>query len=180
MESSHHRSPEEAAAQPPLLPPPSTSAQSAAGSVTVLSRLYYGKYSRRGRTLTSNTGEMQKSYTTGREVEKLTLISKRIHNLLTEVKELDSSTSASKMSELESFIGLSAPDQIDIFPPKQSHTKGSVDGMYADFAGGIVNVAADGMYAGFAGAKNLGLCTSENESVLGKAQSSGHGDYLLL
>jgi len=55
-----------------------------------------------------------------------------------------------------------------------------VDGMYAGFAGAIVSVAVNGMYAGFAGAKNLGLCTSENESVLGKAQSSGHGDYLLL
>ena len=61
----------------------------------------------------------------GRDVEKLTLISKRIHNLLTEVKELDSSISASKMTELESFIRSSAPYQLDILPPKQSHTKGS-------------------------------------------------------
>lgn len=61
----------------------------------------------------------------GRDVEKLTLISTWIRNVLNEVKELDGSTSASKVNELESFIGSSAPDQIEILPPKQSHTKGS-------------------------------------------------------
>jgi len=47
----------------------------------------------------------------------------------------------------------------------------------AGYAGGIVSAAVDGMYAGFAVARNLGLCTSEIESVLGKAQSSGFVKY---
>jgi len=42
-----------------------------------------------------------------------------------EIKELNGSASESKMSELESFIGLSDPEQIDILPPKQCNTNGS-------------------------------------------------------
>ena len=54
-----------------------------------------------------------------RDLEKLTLVSKRIQNVLKEVKELCGSTSECKISELESFIGSSAPEQIDILPPKK-------------------------------------------------------------
>ncbi|KAJ8453240.1 hypothetical protein Cgig2_008124 [Carnegiea gigantea] len=61
----------------------------------------------------------------GRDLEKLTLVSKRIQNILKVVKELCGSTSESKISELESFMGSSAPEQIDILPPKQCNTKGS-------------------------------------------------------
>ena len=61
----------------------------------------------------------------GRDSEKLSLVSKAIHRVLKEMKELNGGTSESKMSELESFIGSSAPDQIDILPPKQCNTKGS-------------------------------------------------------
>ncbi|KAL9224157.1 hypothetical protein vseg_000221 [Gypsophila vaccaria] len=58
----------------------------------------------------------------------------------------------------------------------------SLKGLYpvgegAGYAGGIVSAAVDGMYAGFAVAKNLGLCTSDVESLLGKAQSSGVVKY---
>ena len=42
-----------------------------------------------------------------RDVHKLTLISQQIRKALKEVKESDGSTSASKMSELESFTGSS-------------------------------------------------------------------------
>ena len=38
--------------------------------------------------------------------------------------ELKGGTSASKAQELESFIGSSAPEQVQILPPKQSNTKG--------------------------------------------------------
>ncbi|KAJ8444809.1 hypothetical protein Cgig2_034044 [Carnegiea gigantea] len=60
-----------------------------------------------------------------RDPEKLILVGKRIQNILKELKELDGGTSESKMSELESFIGSSAPERIDIVPPKHCHTKGS-------------------------------------------------------
>jgi len=50
--------------------------------------------------------------------EKLTLVGKRTQNVLKELKELDGGTSESKISELESFIGSSAPKRIDILPPK--------------------------------------------------------------
>ena len=61
-----------------------------------------------------------------RDSEKLSLVSKAIHRVLKQkMKELNRGTSESKMSELESFIGSSAPDQIDILPPKQCNTKGS-------------------------------------------------------
>jgi len=48
----------------------------------------------------------------------------KVQNILKEV-ELSGSTSESKISELESFIGSSAPEQRDILPPKLSNTKGS-------------------------------------------------------
>jgi len=60
-----------------------------------------------------------------RDPEKLTIISKGIHSVMKEMKELNGSASETKMSELESFIGSSAPEQIDILPPKQCNTKGS-------------------------------------------------------
>jgi len=60
----------------------------------------------------------------GRDSEKLTVISKGIHKVIKEMKELNGSASESKMSELESFICLSAPEQIDILPSKQCNTKG--------------------------------------------------------
>ena len=59
----------------------------------------------------------------GRVPEKLTLISKGIQHVLKEVKDLNDSTNEGKMRELESFIGSSAPDQIDILPSKQCNTK---------------------------------------------------------
>jgi len=37
--------------------------------------------------------------------------------------ELKGGTSASKAQELESFIGSSAPEQVEILPLKQSNTK---------------------------------------------------------
>ena len=40
-----------------------------------------------------------------------------------EVKDLNDSTNEGKIRELESFIGSSAPDQIDILPSKQCNTK---------------------------------------------------------
>ncbi|KAJ8445970.1 hypothetical protein Cgig2_001288 [Carnegiea gigantea] len=61
----------------------------------------------------------------GRDPEKLSLVRKRIQSVLKELKELDGGTNESKISELESFIGLSAPEQIDILPPKYCHSKGS-------------------------------------------------------
>ena len=61
----------------------------------------------------------------GRDPEKLSLVTKRIENVLKELKELDGGVSESKISELESFIGSSAPEQIDILRPKYCHTKGS-------------------------------------------------------
>ena len=61
----------------------------------------------------------------GRDPKKLTVISKRIHSVLKEMKDWNGSASESKLSELESFIGSSSPNQIDIFPPKQCNTKGS-------------------------------------------------------
>jgi len=61
----------------------------------------------------------------GRDPKKLTLVGKRIQNVLKELKGLDGGASESKISELESFIGLSALERIDILPPKQCHTKGS-------------------------------------------------------
>ena len=45
-----------------------------------------------------------------RDPKKLNVISKRIHNVLKEIKELNGSARQSKMCELKSFIGSSAPD----------------------------------------------------------------------
>jgi len=61
----------------------------------------------------------------GRDPKKLTSISKGIHSVMKEVKEWNGIASESKMSELESFIGSSAPEQIDILPLKQCNTKES-------------------------------------------------------
>ena len=60
-----------------------------------------------------------------RDSKKLTLVGKRIQNVVKELKKLDGGTSESKMSELESFIGSSAPERIYILPPKHCHIKGS-------------------------------------------------------
>jgi len=60
-----------------------------------------------------------------RDPEKLTIVSKGIHSVMKDMKALSGSASESKMSELESFIGSSVPEQIDILPPKQCNTKGS-------------------------------------------------------
>ena len=62
---------------------------------------------------------------TGRDSEKLTLVSKGIYSILKELKESNGGTSESKISKLESFIGSSAPEHIDILPPKKCNTKGS-------------------------------------------------------
>ncbi|KAJ8421545.1 hypothetical protein Cgig2_028294 [Carnegiea gigantea] len=61
----------------------------------------------------------------GRDPEKLTIVSKGIQNVLKEVKDLDGATSESKISDLESFVGSSAPEQRDILPPTQCNTKES-------------------------------------------------------
>ena len=61
----------------------------------------------------------------GRDSKKLTVISKGIHSVMKEMKDSNGSASESKLSELESFIGSSAPEQIDILPPKQCNTNGS-------------------------------------------------------
>ena len=50
----------------------------------------------------------------GRDPEKLNRVRKRIQNVLKELKELNAGTSESKISELESFIASSAPEQVDI------------------------------------------------------------------
>ena len=60
----------------------------------------------------------------GRDPEKLTIVSKGIKHILKEVKDLGGTTSESKISELKSFIGSSASEQIDILPPRQCNTKG--------------------------------------------------------
>jgi len=62
---------------------------------------------------------------TGRDSEKLTVISKGIHSVMKEMKDSNGSASENKLSELESFISSSAPKQIDILLPKQCNTKGS-------------------------------------------------------
>ncbi|KAJ8437837.1 hypothetical protein Cgig2_000391 [Carnegiea gigantea] len=60
-----------------------------------------------------------------RDPDKLTLVGKRIQNVVKELKELDGGTSERIISALESFVGSSVPERIDILPPKQCHTKGS-------------------------------------------------------
>jgi len=59
-----------------------------------------------------------------RDTEILTLILNGISNVKRQVMELKGSTSESKIQELESFINSSAPEQVEIHPPKQSNTKG--------------------------------------------------------
>ena len=46
----------------------------------------------------------------GKDLENLTIISKGILSIIKEMKELNGSSSESKMSEFESFIGSSAPE----------------------------------------------------------------------
>lgn len=63
-----------------------------------------------------------------------------------------------------------------------SYESTSLKGLYpvgegAGYAGGIVSAAVDGMYAGFAIAKNLDLCDSGIESILGRAQNAGFVKY---
>ena len=60
-----------------------------------------------------------------KDSEKLTIVSKGIQNVLKDLKDLGGITSESKISELESFIRSSAPEQIDILPPRQCNTKRS-------------------------------------------------------
>ena len=59
-----------------------------------------------------------------RDTKILTLTLNGISNVRRQVMELKGGTSESKIQELESFIGSSAPEQVEIHPPKQSHTKG--------------------------------------------------------
>jgi len=61
----------------------------------------------------------------GRDSEMLSLALRGISNVTNQLMELKGSTSESKVQELESFIGSSAPEQVEILPPKQSNTKGS-------------------------------------------------------
>ncbi|XP_056685544.1 protein FAR1-RELATED SEQUENCE 5-like [Spinacia oleracea] len=61
----------------------------------------------------------------GRDPEKLTLISNELQNVSKQLKEFESNPTESKTQELESFIGSSAPKEVEILPPKQSNTKGS-------------------------------------------------------
>ena len=60
-----------------------------------------------------------------RDPEKLSLATKRIQNVLKELKGLDGGISESKISKLESFIRSNAPEKIDVLPPKYCHTEGS-------------------------------------------------------
>jgi len=60
----------------------------------------------------------------GRDPEILILTLKGISNVRKQALEFKGGTSESKIQELESFIGSSAPEQVQIFPPKQSNTKG--------------------------------------------------------
>jgi len=60
----------------------------------------------------------------GRDPEMLTLALRGISNVTKHLMELKGSTSESKPQDLESFIGLSVPQQVEILPPKKSNTKG--------------------------------------------------------
>ena len=61
----------------------------------------------------------------GRDLEMLSLALRGISNVTKQLMELKGSTSENKVQELESFIGSSAPEHVEILPPKQSNTKGS-------------------------------------------------------
>ncbi|KAJ8432877.1 hypothetical protein Cgig2_021013 [Carnegiea gigantea] len=80
---------------------------------------------RRASTKMKSNRKVKLHASSGRRPEKAHLVSKGIHNILKELKESNGGTSESKISELESFIGSSAPEQIDILPPKKCNTKGS-------------------------------------------------------
>jgi len=60
----------------------------------------------------------------GRNPEMLTLTLNGISNVKKQVMELKGGISESKIQELESFIGSSAQEQVEIHPLKQSNTKG--------------------------------------------------------
>jgi len=62
-----------------------------------------------------------------RDLEKLTVVSKGIHHVLNEIKELNGSPSESKMSELKSFIGLSAPNKFIVFHLNNAIPRGVVN-----------------------------------------------------
>ncbi|KAJ8436710.1 hypothetical protein Cgig2_027381 [Carnegiea gigantea] len=61
----------------------------------------------------------------GKDPEMLSLALKGISNVTKQLMELKGGTSESKAQELVSFIGSSAPEQVEILPLKQSNTKGS-------------------------------------------------------
>jgi len=61
----------------------------------------------------------------GRNPEKVMVALKGIRQISKELKESNGSPRASKASKLESFLGSTAPEKIEILPPKQSNTKGS-------------------------------------------------------
>ncbi|KAL2930456.1 Protein FAR1-RELATED SEQUENCE 5, partial [Bienertia sinuspersici] len=64
----------------------------------------------------------------GRDPEQLTLLLNGIKNISTQLAELQGNASQNKTEIMESFLGLSAPVETQILPPKQSNTKGSGSG----------------------------------------------------
>ncbi|XP_021743202.1 protein FAR1-RELATED SEQUENCE 1-like [Chenopodium quinoa] len=72
----------------------------------------------------------------GRDPKQLTIVLKGIENISTQLIELKGNVTESKTYELESFIGLSAPEEVEILPPKQANTKGSGSGGGKRFRGG--------------------------------------------
>ena len=50
---------------------------------------------------------------------------KGIQEISKELKDSSGNTSDGKVSQLEYFIGSTAPEKIEILPPRQSSTKGS-------------------------------------------------------
>jgi len=63
----------------------------------------------------------------GRDLEKLSLVSKAIRRVLKEIKELNGGISESKMSELESFIGSSAPTKLTFSHLNNATLRGGVN-----------------------------------------------------
>ncbi|KAJ8421465.1 hypothetical protein Cgig2_011605 [Carnegiea gigantea] len=61
----------------------------------------------------------------GRDPQKLTIALKGIRKISKELKDSSANTGDSKVSQLESFVGLTALEKIEILRPKQSSTKGS-------------------------------------------------------
>jgi len=60
---------------------------------------------------------------TGRDQQKLTISLKGIREISKELKNSSGNTSDGKVSQLESFIGSTAPEKFEILLPKQSTTK---------------------------------------------------------